>query len=232
MITSWHDEGGLLRNLSRELLLRHDEDRRRIAGELHDTTAQTLVAASMALSRLEAETARLDASARSLLAEGKSHLDQSLKELRALCYFLHPPLLDESGLASSLSWYASTFSKESGIQLELNLPDRMRRLPRKMETAIFRIAQEALDNVRKHTKSSVARVSIETTQGSLLVAVEDEGQGIDEETLEKIRVGAHLGIGIAGMRERAMQLGGSLEIWSGVKGTKIRMAIPLPGGES
>ncbi len=231
-ITSWPDEGNLLSHLSQELLHRNDEDRRKIARDLHDTTAQTLVAASMALSRLEAEGARLDPGIRALLAEGKTHVDQSLREIRALCYLLHPPLLDETGLASAVSWYANSFAKESGIRLELSLPDRMLRLPRKMEIAIFRIVQESLDNVRKHTKSSTAKVRIETTRDSLLAVVEDEGQGIDQHVLEKIRTGEHPGIGIAGIRERTKQLGGRLEICSGIKGTEIRIAVPLPGGES
>lgn len=222
----------MLRNLSRQLFQRQDEDRRRIARELHDTTAQTLAAAAMALSRLEAEGARLDPPARALLAESRVHIEQSMRDIRALCYLLHPPLLDEAGLASALSWYANSFTKERGIRIELRLPNGMRRLPRNMETALFRIVEESLDNIKKHTKSQSAKVCIETTPDSVRVAVKDEGQGIDQETLEKVKSGEHTGIGIALMRERARQFGGRLEICSGLEGTSIRIVIPLPGGES
>jgi signal transduction histidine kinase len=224
-------EGGLW-NLSRRLLQRHDEERRRISAELHDSTAQNLVAACMALSRLEAPGVQLNQEARTLLAELQSHIDRSLQEIRTLCYFLHPPLLDEAGLQPALSWYADSFARGSGIRLDLDLSSSPRRLPRHVETALFRIAQESLANVQQHSNSRTARLSIETTPSGVQLTVSDRGDGIARDTLEKINTGTHPGLGIASMRERAEQLGGRLEIHSSKRGTSIRTVMPLSGGES
>jgi signal transduction histidine kinase len=224
-------EGGLW-NLSRGLLQRHDEERRRIAAELHDSTAQNLVAACMALSRLEAPGVQLNQEARSLLAELQSHIDRSLQEIRTLCYFLHPPLLDETGLGPALSWYAASFTRASGIRLDLDLSSGLKRLPRHVETALFRIVQESLANVQQHSNSRTARLSIETTPSGVQLTVSDRGDGIPGDTLEKINTGTHTGVGIASMRARAEQLGGRLEIHSSKRGTSIRTVIPLSGGES
>jgi signal transduction histidine kinase len=231
MPASVKPEGGL-RNLSRRLLERHDEERRRISAELHASTAQNLVAACMALSRLEAQGAQLNRQTRTLLAELQSHIDRALQEIRTLCYFLHPPLLDEAGLKPALSWYADSFTRGSGIRLDLDLSSGLARLPRQVETALFRIVQESLANVQQHSNSRTARLSIETTRSGVQLAVSDQGGGIAGDTLEKINTGAHPGLGIASMRERAEQLGGRLEVHSSKQGTSIRTVIPLPGGES
>jgi signal transduction histidine kinase len=218
--------------LSRGLLDRHDEERRRISAELHDSIAQNLVAACMTLSRLEAPGVQLNQEARTLLAEAQLHVDRSLQEIRTLCYSLNPPLLDEAGLQPALSWYADSFARKSGIRLDLDLSRGLKRLPRHVEAALFRIVQESLTNVQQHSNSRTARLSIETTSSKVELTVSDEGGGIPGDTLEKINAGNHPAVGIASMRERAEQLGGRLEIHSSKRGTSIRTVIPLSGGKS
>lgn len=215
--------------LSGRLLQLQDEERRRIARELHDSTAQTLAALAMNISLLKMELgADLAPKLQKLLSDSHALAGQCSRELRTISHLLHPPLLDEMGLASALRSYADGFSRRSGIHTELEVPPDLRRLPRELETALFRIVQESLTNIHKHSGSPTAAIRLAQGGGEIRVEVEDRGRGIPPGILETGReiTVRGLGVGIPGMRERVRQLGGRLEIQSGSGGTTVRAILP------
>ncbi len=214
-----------LRNLSAKLLQLQDEERRRIARELHDSTAQILAALTMNLGALSQEAARkLDNSANRIISESLGLAEQCAREVRTLSYLLHPPLLDESGLSDAVQWYAQGFSQRSGIEVSVEIPSGLGRLARELELALFRIVQESLTNVHRHSGSTRAKIRIRTANNLLTLEVIDNGRGLSRSKLSPGRGG--LGVGLAGMRERAQQLGGHLEL-SSRKGTTVRAILPL-----
>jgi signal transduction histidine kinase len=206
--------------LTARLMKLQDEERRRIARELHDGVGQTLAALSMNLSTIGGDIARLVKTASAVTDSAALVADMSA-DIRTISYLLHPPLLDEAGLSSALRWYIEGFAERSGIKVDLNVPEDFERLPRDLETAIFRVVQECLTNIHRHSKSPVARVSVARSGGDVRVAVEDEGQGIAPEKQVEIMSTGLPGVGLRGMRERLRQLGGSLEIKSAGKGTVV-----------
>ncbi len=217
-----------MRSLTARLLRAQDDERRRIAQLLHETTAQNLAALKMLLARLNRSTVELGETDRSILTEGISLAEQSMTEVRTLSYLLHPPFLDEAGLLSALRWYAAGFAERSGIKVELDLPDNLERLPLDTETALFRVVQEALINIYRHAESETARIRLRRDPGTLILEVEDRGRGIPEASLKLVRTGGGVaGVGIAGMSERLDQMGGRLEIASGEHGTTVRAWLPL-----
>jgi signal transduction histidine kinase len=214
-----------LRELSTRLLNLRDEERRRLARELHDSTGQTLAAIQLNLAMAQntvaySETARADK-----LEEAINLADQASKEVRTLSYLLHPPMLDEAGLLLALEWYVAGFSDRSKIKVALDLPGDLRRLPRDMELAIFRIIQEALTNVYRHSGGQNARVRLKVDSNQVEVAIEDDGKGIRPEMLH-----AKAGVGIRGMKERARQFGGELQLTCSHPGTRVHVTFPLPAG--
>jgi two-component system, NarL family, sensor kinase len=149
-------------------------------------------------------------------------------DVRTLSYLLYPPFLDETGLVSALGWYAEGFSARSGVVVELDLPSSFERLDRDVETALFRVVQEALINVHRHASSQHATIRLRRTQAGLTLEVADSGRGMPAELLQQLPAGAGaLGVGVAGMRERLQQLGGTLDIESGEQGTVVRARVPL-----
>ena len=216
-----------LRELSARLIHAQDEERRRIARQLHETTAQDLVALKMNFAQLTRTDWASDAG-RALLAESIAVVERSLCEIRTLSYLLYPPLLDEAGLASALRWYVSGFTQRSGIRVELDVPDDLRRLAPETEGTLFRIVQESLINIHRHAGSATAAVRICTTLESLMLEVQDDGRGMPPVVLKRL-ANSHgaLGVGIAGMRERVSQLDGELQIESSDRGTTIRAIVPL-----
>jgi signal transduction histidine kinase len=208
-----------LRTLSGRLLTLEDEERRRLARELHDTTAQWLAALSMNLSVLSESAGLLNPRARAAMAESSALADQCLREIRTVSYLLHPHELDELGLESALSRYIDGFIRRSGIQVEVEVPSDLGRLPQAVETAVFRIVQECLTNVHRHSGSSTARLRLTRGSSSLILEVEDAGHGY--------RRDAPSGVGIASMRERVQQLNGGLDIASHSSGTTVKATIPL-----
>lgn len=214
--------------LSRRLLQLQDEERRRMARELHDSTAQQLAALEMQLSMLDEHARELNDAARAALRESHQLAESATREVRTLSYLLHPPLLDEVGLASALDWYADGFAKRSRIETKLDLPQDLGRLPRDIELTVFRIVQEALANVHRHSGCSNARIELSQVAGQVLLQVSDDGRGFDPETVR--RNGGAVGVGITGMRERVRQLGGQLEITSSAGGTTVRVSIPVTEG--
>jgi len=191
-----------LRTLANRLMHAQDDERRRIATMLHETTAQDLAAPKMLLARLNRTAVRLSDDERDALTESISLAEQSMTEIRTVSYFLHPPFLDEAGLVSALRWYAGGFAKRSGIKVDLDLPERFERLPLDTETVLFRIVQELLTNIHRHAGSKTARIRLEGDAETLVLEIEDRGHGIPDAALKPITSGGGGGVGIASMSER------------------------------
>ena len=218
-----------LQHLSGRLLQLQDEERRRIARELHDSTTQLLGALSIDL-----DQARQLANAASgeklshLLRESARLLEQITLEIRTVSYLLHPPMLDELGLQYVLPWYAGGFSKRSGIRVDLALQPDLGRMPREVELTLFRLTQEALSNVHRHSGSRSVRIALSRTPDTVTLAITDQGKGMASRVLTPVAGHiADLGVGILGMRERVRQLGGQLEILGKGQGTTILARLPL-----
>lgn len=213
-----------LRALSRRLLNLRDEERRRLARELHDSTGQTLAALELSLVTLQGTN--LDPKVSERISEAVQLTDQALQEIRTLSYLLHPPMLDEAGLVLALEWYIEGFAKRSRMQLHYELPQQCPRLPQEMELAIFRIVQEALTNVHRHSGSISASVSLRFDSDRVHLSISDAGKGISQENLEG--VSGRSGVGIRGMRERVLHLDGEFEISSERGGTTVKVMLPIP----
>jgi PAS domain S-box-containing protein len=209
-----------VRSLTGRILSLEDEERRRLARELHDTTSQSLVALCMNLSVVSESAGVLNPRAQAAVAESAALADQCLREIRTVSYLLHPPELDELGLQYALSGYIDGFIQRSGIRVEIEVPPDLGRLPRLIETTVFRIVQESLTNIHRHSGSDTARVRLAKGPSNLILEVEDAGYGI--------RADAPSGVGIASMRERLQQVNGRLDTISRPGGTVIRATIPLP----
>lgn len=215
-----------LRKLSARLLQLQDDERRRIARELHDSVGQMLAALNMNLSAVRADIEHLSKTANAL-ADSESLVHEMTSEVRTISHLLHPPLLDEAGLASALRWYVDGFSLRSKIKVDLDLPDDFGRLPRESETAIFRVVQECLTNIHRHSGSPIAKIHLRQRDHQVLVEVADKGKGIPPEKQQEMAATGTPGVGIRGMRERLRQLGGTLEIDSNGTGTVVTVRLPV-----
>jgi signal transduction histidine kinase len=220
-----------LRHLTARLLELQDEERRRFARELHDSAGQTLTALAMNLSVVQNEIERLTKSV-STVQDSAALVQDLSKEIRTISHLLHPPLLDEAGLASAVRWYVEGFVERSGIAVDLQIPDEFARLTRESEITIFRIIQECLTNIHRHSGSPSAKVRIVRTAHDVRVEIADKGKGISPEKQVKMESPALPGVGIGGMRERLRQLGGSLEIKCGENPTGTQVIARLPVAES
>jgi signal transduction histidine kinase len=216
-----------LEELSTRLLNIQDEERRRLARELHDSTAQSLAALSMNLAVAGRSRESLEARAKSALDESVSLAERCSREIRSLSYLLHPPLLEEVGLPAALRWLVEGFSRRSGIAVGLEVPGEFGRLPMEVENALFRIVQECLTNVQRHSESGSAWIELARSENGIRLEVRDDGRGFSPEVLSRRGGVELLGVGILGMRERVRQLGGRLGIDSKGKGTTVRVEIPL-----
>ena len=217
------------RRLSSRLLTLQDEERRRLALDLHDSTGQQLAALMMNLDIVQQSTQALDARARRALAESRSLAEQCSRDVRTFAYLLHPPLLDEAGLVSAVRWYVEGFTKRSGIQVVLDLHE-VGRLPRPIETALFRIVQESLTNVHRHASTPHASIHLTATAAAVVLVIDDEGHGLRDQLQggqNRTPVPAALGVGIQGMRERIHQLGGTFDIEFTERGTTVRTRVPV-----
>ena len=204
-----------LRELTGKLLQTQDEERRRIARELHDGVGQLVVAMSMNLTRIVSEKEVLSAEARQSLEQNQALVEQASREIRTMSHLLHPPLLDEVGLDSALRWYIDGFSERSKITVETKLASGFTEdLPRDMALSVFRIVQESLTNIHRHSESPTALVQIDRSPGEITLVVEDEGKGIPAQIQSKISSGELTGVGLRGMRERVRQFGGHLDVRS------------------
>jgi len=209
-----------LRDLSGRLMYIQDEERRHIARELHDSAGQNLAALGMTLARLE-EAAKVDPARLSKSIKEAQDLIRVLNtEIRTTSYLLHPPMLDEIGLSSALSWYAEGLTERSGLSIELNIPENFERLSPEMELAIFRLVQECLTNIHRHSGSKTAVIRIARECDKIHAEVRDHGKGMSQERLAEIQ-SRGVGVGIRGMRERVRQAHGVLRVDSNALGTKI-----------
>ena len=221
-----------LRELTSHVLHLQDEERRRIARELHDSAGQSLVVLAMNLTRLETEAKAQMASLTKTLATAADSavlVSELSTGIRTMSYLLHPPMLDEAGLGPAMRWYIQGFAERSKIVVDLDLSDDFGRLPQDLETTIFRVVQECLANILRHSGSRVAKVRIERSAEEVRIEVRDKGKGIAPGKLSEIAVSHTLGVGIRGMQERVRQLGGTLKITSdgADKGTLVVALFPF-----
>lgn len=217
-----------VRELSSRLMSLQDDERRRIARNLHDSVGQLVVAATLHFSTIAAEVQKLTPEAGKALSDAAALLHEISQEIRTISHLLHPPLLDEVGLESALRWYVEGFSERSRIAVQLEVPPGMRRLPQDFETPIFRIVQECLTNIHRHSGSQTASVCLEQSGTELRLQIRDEGRGIPAEKLQFTGVAGGAGVGLRGMQERVRELGGRLEINSRAgQGTTVRAILPL-----
>jgi signal transduction histidine kinase len=215
-----------LRALSASLIHIQDEERRRVARDLHDTAGQTLTALKIGLANLQRSAAQSEVTSQ-FFSELNALADQALREIRTTSYLLHPPLLDEAGFASAARIYVDGFNKRSDIQVRLQVPESTR-IPYPVEIALFRVLQESLTNVTRHSGTATVDVLLEVRRDVATLTVRDYGKGIPPERLERMKeLGSDVGVGIAGMRERMRELRGKLEIQSDAKGTVLTASVPI-----
>jgi signal transduction histidine kinase len=213
-----------LRRLTARLLQLQDEERRKFSRELHDSLGQYLAGVKMNLDMFSSSQPP-----DRLLTEAIYLLDQSIAETRTISHLLHPPLLDEAGFSSAAKWYVDGFALRSGIEVKTDLPDGIDRLPKPIELGLFRVLQESLTNIHRHSGSSLAEIALQVLPRRVVLTVKDFGRGVPEELLTVFRAnGTNSGVGLAGMRERIRELGGQLNIQSAGTGTLISVSMPLP----
>lgn len=198
-----------------------DDERKRIARELHDSVGQLLAAIGMNISVVQLQSHKLDAEGMRAVSENAMLVEQVSREIRTISHLLHPPLLDVAGLVSALRWYVDGFSERSKIKVDLDIPPDFGRLPDEVEIAIFRIVQECLTNIHRHSGSDSATIALAKQNDSLTVQVKDNGKGIPKEKQRDLLESGRAGIGFGGMRERLRQLNGSLDIQSEGRGTTV-----------
>jgi signal transduction histidine kinase len=216
-----------LQKLSQKLLKVQDDERRKLARDLHDSTGQTLAALKISISLLEA-SCKLSPSITSFVTEVSALADQAIEEIRTMSYLLHPPLLDEVGFACAAEWFVEGFAKRSGIHVALDIEPTRDRLPMRIEIVLFRVLQESLTNVHRHSGASNVRVSFQCLPENLVLEIRDNGHGIPPDRLSRLQqTSAETGVGLAGMRERLHEMNGGLEMESGAHGTSMRAIVPL-----
>jgi len=230
-ITKLKEAEDAMHQLSARLLRLQDEERRRLGRELHDSLAQSVMAVSLDLAKIARSSLPLDKPSKQSLSKARGTLQEMSREIRTLSYLLHPPVLDELGLVSAIKEYAAGFSERSGIALELDIQPDFSRIPQDAETALFRIVQESLANIQRHSGSLTGMIHLRSEPGWIQLEVSDAGHGIanDSHRVEGGAKGkaAQLGVGILGMRERMAQLGGTLEVLSSSSGTTVKATIPI-----
>jgi len=210
-----------------QLMKIQDEERRHIARELHDSAGQTLTVLGMSLAQLAQKTGRRSPEIATDVDKIQETVQQLHREIRTASYLLHPPLLDENGLYSAISWYMDGLRERSDLDIRLEIPEDFGRLPRDMELVIFRLVQECLTNIHRHSGSKTASIRMAHESGQITLDIRDEGRGISPERLSEIRSGRS-GVGIRGMQERLRQFEGTMNIESGSFGTRIFVTIPIP----
>jgi len=220
-----------LRDLSGRLMEAQDVERRHIARELHDSAGQTLTALGMQLARISADAKKNPAQLAKDIQDAEELVQHLSQEIRTTSYLLHPPLLDETGISSALSWYVQGLAERSSLAIDLKIPDNLGRLPSEMELLLFRLVQECLTNIHRHSGSKTARIRIEREGNNIHLEVEDKGRGMSPERLAEIQ-SQGTGVGIRGMRERVRHFRGDLVIESNGSGTKVYATLPLKTAHS
>ena len=225
------EQSNQVRELSWRLLTSQDEERRHIARELHDSAGQTLTVLGISLAQLAQKTGRNAPEFATETEQIQETVQQLHREIRTTSYLLHPPLLDENGLYSAISWYLQGLLERSGLEVQLDIPKEFGRLPRDMELVIFRLVQECLTNIHRHSESETASIRIAREPNQISLDIRDQGKGMSPARLAEIQSGRS-GVGIGGMRERLRQFEGIMKIESDSSGTRIFATIPLPKSAS
>lgn len=225
MESELNDSYNQLRTLTARLMSAQDDERRRVARLLHETAAQDLIALKMNLAKMAGSNDIARGNLGPALAESIELTDACLQEVRTLSHLLHPPLLEEAGLLPALRWYVSGFGERSGIAVMLDVPDELDRLPQEIEIAIFRVVQEALANIHRHSGSHSAKVQLVHKTSSICLQVKDEGKG-----MQTPDIGQSVGVGIQAMRERIQHLGGTFALCSNTSGTLLKVVLPIGEG--
>jgi two-component system, NarL family, sensor kinase len=212
----------VLSHLSARLLSLQDVERRRIARELHDSLGQYLVGLKLNMDMVRQAPSRQD-----LWTEVDQLMQRCIAEVRTLSYLLHPPTMDAAGFVSATRWFVEGYGQRSGVKVTLDTPEDLGRLPDAIELALFRVLQEALTNVHRHSGASQAHVLVRQNSHQVVLEVRDNGRGLPEDILRKFDdTGAGTGVGLGGIRERARELGGKLTLQSDSSGTLLSIAIP------
>jgi signal transduction histidine kinase len=222
-----HRKTQQLEMLNARMTTLRDEERRHIARELHDSVGQLLAAISMNSVFVEAESHKLSHDVAKRVSENAAMVEEASKQIRTISHLLHPPLLDEVGLASALQWYVEGFSERSKIDAKLDIPKEFPGLSKEMELSIFRVVQECLTNIHRHAGSPTAGIRIIQDDACLRVEIEDAGKGIPPEKESTFGSSANTGVGLRGMRERLRQSGGTLQIQSNGHGTRVTAILPV-----
>ena len=225
------EQSTMLRNLSQRLLLAQDDERRRIARELHDSAGQTITALTLGLQTMRRTSPDLPAKLATQLDESEEQLQQLSREIRTMSYLLHPPLLDEIGLSAALKWYVAGLKERGGLDVTVDMPENFGRFARDLDLVLFRLIQECLTNVYRHSSSKTAAIRLAVEDDRVTLEVRDEGKGIAPNKLRDIqRQGA--GVGMQGMRERIRPFQGEMEVHSTPTGTTVRFRFPIPEADS
>lgn len=219
-----------VQELSSQLLQAQDDERRRIARELHDSTGQLLVALAMNLARLKSDQNSSSLDADALIDDTTEMIDEMSRQLRTMSYLLHPPTLDEAGLLSAVKWYIDGFSARSSIQVAIDCSE-LGRLPGELEITLFRLIQESLTNIHRHSGSKTALIRITRNDSCVTLEVRDQGKGFNFSSTPG-ETNLKCGVGIRGMKERVRRLGGAIDISSSPAGTAVRADIPIPPAAS
>jgi signal transduction histidine kinase len=217
----------MVRELSVRLLKLRDEERRRIARELHDSVGQLLAAVRMNTSKVEAEKGNLSRHAANCVEDNAELIRRASAEIRTISHLLHPPLLDEVGLEFAIKWFIEGFTQRSNIGVDLRISHGFKRLADDLELAIFRIVQECLTNIHRHSESTTAVVQLDQVDGYVQCQVSDKGKGIPPEKQAALNSAGPIGVGLRGMRERVAQLRGTLNVGSNAKGTTVQATLPV-----
>ena len=216
-----------LQSLTQRLLKIQDEEKRKLARDLHDSTGQTLVALKISVSFLE-EHCRGDETAMGYVSDVAKLADEAVAEIRTMSYLLHPPLMDELGFACAAEWYAEGFAKRSGVSVSIDIVPPRERMPMNVEIALFRVLQESLTNANRHSGASEISVQFRQLPEKIILEIRDHGCGIPADRFQLLTASsADSGVGLAGMRERLLELNGLLEIESSPSGTNVRATVPL-----
>ena len=214
----------VLRKLSAQLMRTQDDERRRMARELHDGLGQSLAAAQINLGLLSSN----GIADPGCLVEARRLLGQAVSDIRTLSYLLHPPLLEEAGFYSAARWYIDGFSRRSNLKVSLELPERMSRMADVVELTLFRVLQEGLLNAHRHSGSSRVDVRVENGNSRITMRLRDYGKGLSKSLLDRFhQTGSAAGVGLAGMRERVIELGGQFEVQSDPSGTALTIVLPV-----
>src|SRR5579864_450934 len=214
-----------VQDLSSQLLQAQDEERRRISRELHDSTGQLLVALTMNLARLKSEQVWSNPDADALIDDTTSIVDEMSRQLRTMSYLLHPPMLDEAGLLSAVNWYVNGFSTRSSVEVTMDCAD-LGRLPAELEITLFRLIQESLTNIHRHSGSKTALIRLSRNDAAVTLEVVDQGKGLSSPKGNGDALPRY-GVGIPGMKERVRRFGGTIDISSNSSGTAIRASLPI-----